>query len=98
LIVYLRGPTMVFYLIQVSANRRLRTRAYLSPALPSRVNLGGDARRPAQLDFGRLRQPRGGSLICAEESERSRPGSSSFLEMGRIVYCDLLDLCDHRIL
>src|SRR5688500_2949009 len=90
LMVYLRGPTVVFYLIQVSAGRRLRTRACLLRPLADRVNLGGKAQRPAPLDFGRLRQPRGGSLICVEESERTRPGSRYFSKMGRIVYCTLL--------
>jgi hypothetical protein len=105
LMVYLRGPTVVFYLIQVPAGCRPRTQACLLRLrqrlvrpLAGRVNLRGKAQRPAPLDFGRLRQPRGGSLICVEESEGSRPGSSSYSKMGRIVYCALLVLCDHRIL
>ena len=70
LMVYLRGPTTVFYLIRVSARcrprtrpRLLRLRQRLVRPRDGRVELGGKAQRPNPPDFGKLLQPRGGCPV-----------------------------------
>ena len=74
LMVYLRGPTVVFYIIQGSARCRLRQR--LVRSLAGRVTLGGKAQRPTPLDLGRLLRPRGGFLIWVPAHSLGTFGSS----------------------
>jgi hypothetical protein len=87
--VYLRGPTVVLYIIRISA--RCRPHACflqrLVHSLDGHVTLRGKAQRPIPH-----------LLATVRVLERSRPGSDSYSEMARIVYCALLVLSDHKVL
>ena len=71
--VYLRGPTVVFYIIQVSVRCRLRHHACLGQRLVrflvGHVSLRSkvQAATPLLLDFGQSLQPRVGFLIWVPE-------------------------------
>jgi hypothetical protein len=73
LMVYLRGPTVVFYIIQVSVRCRLRHHACLGQrlvqSLVGHVSLRGKVQVATLLllDFGQFLQPRVGFLIWVPE-------------------------------